>query len=146
MIVVLLLADTLIVRIKSTPVRKEPKFYADILALLKAGDSVEKISAQNGWLKIRTDGGVIGWVHSGALEEKKFKLSAFDKSLKTQASASEVALAGKGFNKNVEESYRKKNPTINFAYVDKMLEIKIPPGKIEEFLRTGKLGEFGGTK
>lgn len=146
MIVVLLLADTLIVRIKSTFVRKEPKFYADSLAQLKAGDSVETISVQNGWMKIRTADGVIGWIHSGAVEEKKFRLSALDKSLKTQASASEVALAGKGFNKNIEENYRKKNPAISFAYVDKMLEIKIPPRTIEEFLRAGRLGEFRGAK
>ncbi len=146
MIVVFLLADTLFVKIKSTFVRIKPKFYADGLAQLKAGDSVETISVQNGWMKIRTADGVIGWIHSGAVEEKKFKLFALDKSLKTQASASEVALAGKGFNKNVEESYRKKNPAISFAYVDKMLEIKIPPRKIEEFLRTGRLGEFRGAK
>ena len=145
-IVVYLLADTLVVKIKSTFVRKEPKFYATGLAQLNAGDSVESLSEQNGWIKVRTSAGVTGWIHSGAVTDKKFKLAAVDQSFKTQASASEVALAGKGFNKNVEESYRKNNPGSSFAYVDKMLEIKIPPGKIEEFLKIGKLGEFRGAK
>lgn len=143
-LVVLLFADTLIVKIQSTHVRKEPKFYAASLAALRAGDNVEKISAQDGWLQVKTAGGVVGWVHASALEPKKFSLLAMDKSLKTQASASEVALAGKGFNKQVEESYRTKHSDVSFVWVDKMLQVKIPPSQVEEFLKKGKLGEFRG--
>ena len=43
--------------------------------------------------------------------------------MKTQASASEVALAGKGFNKQVEDSYKAKHADANFAAVDRMLKI-----------------------
>lgn len=141
-VIVMLLADMLIVKIKSTHIRKDPQFYAQSLAVLQAGDSVESISTQNGWIKVRTASGIIGWVHSSSVEEKKFKLTALDKSLKTQASASEVALAGKGFNKQVEESFRGKNPNLSFALVDRMLLFVLTPEKIEKFIRDGKLGEF----
>jgi hypothetical protein len=140
--IVLLLADTLVVKIKTTHIRKDPQFYAQSLAVLRAGDSVETISTQDGWIKVRTAAGVIGWIHSSSVEQKKFRLSALDKSLKTQASAGEVALAGKGFNKQVEESFREKNPNLSFVTVDAMLLLVLTPEKIAGFLKDGKLGEF----
>jgi len=141
-----LLAETFVVKIQSTNVRKEPKFYAASLGAIKAGDSVELVSSQNDWLKVKTASGLIGWIHSSAVEQKKFKLSSLDKSLKTQASASEVALAGKGFNKQVEESFQKKNQGISFVQVDQMLSIRVLPEMIENFLKAGGLGEFRRSK
>ncbi|MDH7512304.1 MAG: SH3 domain-containing protein [Clostridiales bacterium] len=145
-LVTLLLAETLIVRVQSTSLRQNPKFYAPVVLALKAGEKVEKVSGQEGWVQVRTSGGVVGWVHSSAVEVQKFSLLAIDKSMKTQASASEVALAGKGFNKQVEESYRAKHGDINFVWVDRMLQIKIPASQVLEFMKQGKLGEFGGAR
>lgn len=141
-----LLAETLIVKVKSTNLRKEPKFYAQTVALLKAGETLEKISSQDGWLKARTSKGLVGWVHSSAVQSKKFDLLAMDKSLTTKATADEVALAAKGFNKQVEENYRAKNKNISYVWVEKMLKIEVSTAEIKEFLKTGKLGEFGGEK
>lgn len=144
--VTLLLAETLIVKVQSTGLRQDPKFYSPVLLALKVGEKVEKVSSQAGWIQVRTSGGVVGWVHSSAVDVQKFSLLAMDKTMKTQASASEVALAGKGFNKQVEESYRAKHGDINFIWVDRMLQIKIPAAQILEFMKQGKLGEFGGAR
>lgn len=145
-IVVLLIAETLIVKVKSTYLRKEPKFYAQVVATLKAGDSLEKIKSQGGWMQARTKEGFVGWVHSSAVKPKKFSLLAMDKSLKTQASADEVALAAKGFSKQVEESYKAKNKNLSYAWVDRMLKMKVTAAQIKAFLQKGRLGEFGGSK
>ncbi len=142
----LLLAETLMVKVQSTNLRKSPKFYAPVIHALAAGERVEKISSQEGWFQVKTAKGVIGWLHSSAVEVQKFSLMALDKSMKTKASASEVALAGKGFNKQVEESYRAKHSELNFALVDRMLQIKIPLAQVEEFMKKGKLGDFGGDR
>lgn len=144
--VTLLLAETLIVRVQSTSLRQNPRFYSPVVLALKAGEKVEKVSSQEGWVQVRTSGGIVGWIHSSAVEVQKFSLLAMDKSMKTQASASEVALAGKGFNKQVEESYRAKHGDINFLWVDRMLQIKIPASQVLEFMKQGKLGEFGGAR
>jgi hypothetical protein len=146
LVLCLLAAETLVVKVQSTNLRKSPKFYAPSLLTLRAGDKIEQIASQEGWLQVRTSGGATGWVHSSAVVVQKFDLLAMDKSMKTQATASEVALAGKGFNKQVEESYRAKHGDVSFVWVDRMLQVKIPPAQVEEFMRQGKLGEFRGTK
>ena len=142
----LLTADTLIVNVQKTALRTEPKFYAQTVIVLGAGATVEKLGVLNGWVKVRTSGGYVGWLHSSAVSAKKFSLLAMDKSLKTEATADEVALAGKGFNKQVEDSYRAKHSGVNFFWVDKMLNIQVSPATMKQFLQAGNLGEFGGHK
>ena len=139
-------AKTLIVKVQTTNLRKAPKFYAQTIAILKAGETVEKISSQDDWIKVRTVNNLEGWIHSSVVQVKKFNLFAAKKGLKTQASADEVALAGKGFNKQVEDLYKAKHSEISFAWVDNMLEISVSVEQIKNFLKKGKLGEFGGVE
>lgn len=139
-------ANIVVVKIQTTAVRKTPQFFAPVIAPLKAGDKLEKISEANGWVQVKTAAGAVGWVHSSALETPKINLMAANSALKTQASASEVALAGKGFNKQVEDSYKAKHTELNFAAVDRMLQVKTSAAEIEDFLRKGRLGGLGGAK
>ena len=143
--VALLLAQTLTVKVQSTYVRKEPKFYSPPLAALSAGESVTQISSQAGWFKVRTSKGIEGWIHSQAVQSGKFTVAAMDQTLKTSATADEVALAGKGFNKQVEDEYKSRKG-INFGEVDRMLRIKVTPDELRRFLMEGKLAEFGGAR
>lgn len=143
---VLFAAETFVVKVRSTSLRSSPKFYASSVLALKAGDGVEKVSAQGDWLQVRTASGTVGWIHSSALQPKKFSLSAMTQGLQTKASADEVALASKGFNKQVEDSYRAKNKNLSFEWVDKMLKIVISLGQENDFLKDGKLGDFRGGK
>jgi uncharacterized protein YgiM (DUF1202 family) len=143
--VAFLLAETLIVKVQSTYVRKEPKFYSSPVTTLRAGDSVTQISSQAGWFKVRTSKGIEGWIHSSAVQGGKLKVSAVDKSLKTSATADEVALAGKGFNKQVEDAYKTRKG-ISYGEVDRMLRIKVTPDELRRFLMDGKLAEFGGAR
>jgi hypothetical protein len=145
--VTLVLAETLIVKVQTTSLRKTPKFYGPVIQALQAGEKIEKITSQpDGWIQVKTSGGAVGWIHSSAVAVQKFDLMAMDKGLKTQASASEVALAGKGFNKQIEENYRAQHRDISFAEVDKMLLIKIAAAQLEEFMKQGRLGDWRGAK
>lgn len=141
-LVTLLLAKTFIVKIQTTHLRKDPKFYAQTVAVLKAGESVEQIGTRNGWIQVKTSKGLLGWIHTSSVSERKFSLSALTQTLESEASAGEVALAAKGFSKQVEESYKVSHPGLSFAWVDKMLKINIPSSQIKIFLQKGKLGEF----
>ena len=143
-LVTFLIAENLFVKVQSARLRKEPKFYAATLVILKAGESVVKISSQSGWYLVQTTGGIKGWLHSSAVQSKKVDLVTMDKSLKAKASAEEVALASKGFNEQVEQEYKARHKDISFAWVDKMLSIKVSPEQLRKFLKDGKLAEFGG--
>lgn len=141
-----LIAETVVVKVQTTSLRKDPKFYAAAIAALKAGDALEKLSSQGGWVQVKTSSGVVGWVHSSAVETKKFNLMSVGGTMKTQASANEVALAGKGFNKQVEDSYKSKHAGADFAAVDRMLKIAVSPAEVEAFVKKGKLAGSGGGK
>ena len=144
--VAVLLAETLIVKVQSTYVRQEPKFYSPPVATLRAGESVTQISSQAGWFKVKTSKGIEGWIHSQAVQTGKFTVAAMDKSLKTSATADEVALAGKGFNKQVEDEYKSRNKGMNFDEVERMLKIKVATDELRRFLMAGRLAEFGGAR
>jgi len=139
-------ADIVVVKIQATQLRQNPQFFAPAVVALKAGDKLEKVSEANGWVQVKTSAGLIGWVHSSAVGTSKFALAAANKDLKTQATASEVALAAKGFNKQVEDSYRAKHAEANFAAVDALFLVKVSLAQIEDFLKKGRLGDFRGVK
>src|SRR5512136_1977006 len=91
--VTLLLAETLVVKVQTTSLRKTPKFYGAVVQALQAGDKLEKVASQpDGWLQVKTSGGAVGWIHSSAVAVQKFNLMTAGGTMKTQASASEVAL------------------------------------------------------
>jgi uncharacterized protein YraI len=141
---VFLLAETLVVKVKTTTVRSAPKFTATVVAKIKSGEALEKLAAESGWIKVKTKAGLVGWVHATAVQAKKINLSAMDNTMQTQASAGEIALAAKGFNKQVEDKYRAGNPAADYAAVDAMEKVKPTDAEIEAFMKLGHLGEYGG--
>ncbi|MDD8027491.1 MAG: SH3 domain-containing protein, partial [Acidobacteriota bacterium] len=111
-------ADTVTVKVQSSAIRQNPQFFAPVVAAVRAGDKLVKLAEAGGWLQVKSAAGASGWIHAGAVATSRLNLASSGTGLKTQASASEVALAGKGFNKQVEDSYKSKNPKLDFAAVD----------------------------
>jgi hypothetical protein len=56
-----------------------------------------------------------------------------------QTNSDEVALAGKGFNPEVESAYRAKHPEMDFAQVDKIEGFKVEPAALQVFIKEGDL-------
>lgn len=87
-----------------------------------------------------------GYVHASAVGEgagSKEGSSFFDDDNKSP-SGDDVALAGKGFNPQVEKEYQTKNPTLNFAAVDTMEKITVPDAQLAAFAKAGQLSPKGG--
>jgi uncharacterized protein YraI len=139
-------AETFIVKVRTTSMRSGPKFFASTMLALKAGDGLLLVKRDGDWLQVKTSGGAVGWIHQSAVEPKKFDILAWGKTTKSQATASEVAMAAKGFNKQVEDSYKSKNKDISFVWVDKMGQMTVSRAQMEAFLKAGKLGDFRGAK
>jgi SH3-like domain-containing protein len=133
------------VQVKQGQVRATPSFLGKILATLSYGDRVEVLENKDSWIKIVPAGkGPSGWMHSSALTEKRIVLKAGGKETEVAASGGELALAGKGFNADVEAEFRKQHKDIDFSWIDRMQAIKVPPEKISVFLREGGLAPAQG--
>lgn len=139
-------AASMSVQVRETQVRSTPDFLGKIAGTLAYGDAVETSQTQGGWVKVSTKNGVSGWVSASALSSKKIALSSSGKSDQLGASADEVATAGKGFSKEVEDKYKAKNRNIDFTWVDRMEKIKISPAEASEFLIQGQVRGKGGAQ
>jgi uncharacterized protein YgiM (DUF1202 family) len=135
--------------VKVTPVRDKPSFTGKIIGQLAYTDRVQilDMSAGSSWMKVRlASTRVEGWVHVSALaKDDKQVVKAGSTQVAMGASGSEVALAGKGFNEEVEGEYR-KNKTLNYTAVDDMEHYPIDPNRLSGFITQGGLTVEGGAR
>jgi len=128
------------VQVKQGHVRATPSFLGKVISTLAYGDRVETLEEKDGWIRIVPPGGKApGWMHSSALSEKRILLKAGTKEAEVGASSGELALAGKGFNAEVEAAFKAKNKDIDFTWIDRMQDMNVPPDKIHAFVQEGKL-------
>ncbi len=139
-------ADGWVVKVQTTALRKSPQFYASVVANLRAGEILTQVAESGAWLQVKTAAGASGWIHKSAVEIPRYALQASAGGARTQAAVPQAALAGKGFSKQVEDSYKAKNKGADFAGVDRMLLVKVTPVQVKEFLDQGKLAGQGGLK
>ena len=71
--------------------------------------------------------------------KKDIILNPISEEVKEAASSDEIVLAGKGFNKQVEEKFKQANKNIDFTWVDKMEKMVISQTKIQDFVIKGGL-------
>jgi len=133
------------VQVQDGKLRADPSFLGKILGSVAYGDSVTVIRQQEPWLFVSTRSGQLtGWIHSSALTEKEIVLRAGDANVQKTASQREIALAGKGFNPQVENEYKKRNPNLDYDLIDRMERIIVSDEEIRQFMKAGKLSPEGG--
>ncbi len=133
------------VQVKQGQVRATPSFLGKIVATLAYGDRVEALEDKDGWIKVAPPGSKpSGWMHSSALTEKRIVLKAGRKEAEAAASSGELALAGKGFNADVEAEFKKKHKDVDFTWIDRMQAMKVPSERISAFLQEGGLAPAQG--
>lgn len=127
------------VNVKETQVRATPSYLGKALGTLAYGDRVQAAESQKGWVKVTVPGkGLTGWVNESALTAKKVVLSSGSETASQQASSGEVALAGKGFNAQIESENR-KDASFDYATVDRMERTVVAPEAASAFLKAGGL-------
>jgi hypothetical protein len=137
-------AETVTVVVKKTSVRRDRQFYAPTVAEAGLGDSFTVIAREKGWVKVGTPAGE-GWLHESAVTAKKVSASS-EGPAGGAVDSQDVALAGKGFNPQVEGEYRRKNPKDDFAAVDRMEKLGAGDRAIADFLAEGHLQPRGAGK
>jgi len=132
------------VQVKQTQVRTAPSFLGRIVARLAYGDRVTVVAEQAGWKKVVLAGGMSGWVHGSALTPKKIVLRAGDVDVSSSVDSDELALAGKGFNAQVEGEFKDSHPEISFLWIDRMEKIVVSDAEMARFLKEGRVTPKGG--
>ena len=135
------------VQVRKGQVRSAPSFLGKVVDSLSYGDRVDVREEKGSWARVGMPGkSPRGWMHASALTKKKIVLNPGDIDVEEAASNNEIALAGKGFNNEVEKDFKAKNKNLNYAKVDKMEKIVVSQDKIQRFLKTGGLSPEGGSK
>ncbi len=138
------------VTVQEVKIRATPSALGKILGSLVYGDRVtvldQPAGAPQSWRKISVpQKGIQGWVSLSALTEKEVKLQAGSEQVQHGASSGEVALAGKGFNEDVEKEYKSEG-NLDYTWVDRMATYKPTDDQVAAFLRDGGLNTTGGAQ
>jgi uncharacterized protein YgiM (DUF1202 family) len=125
------------VQVKNGQLRSTASFLGGVVGSLGYGDRVSVVEQQGDWMKVTSPAGKTGWVHSSALTKKVIQMKAGSQNAQTSASGDELALAGKGFNSDVEADFKAKNKSVDFTWVDRMEKYKVSPEEMQAFLKEG---------
>lgn len=134
----LVYAQTLTIITKQNAIRESCRFFSPIKKTVVYNDVLEVTSQQGEWYLVNFKG-VQGCINKSAVEKKSVSLTNLGSSGGQSASGEEVALAGKGFNPQVESEYKRENPSLNFNAVDEVERHKVSEAKLLNFIQNGKL-------
>ncbi len=128
------------VQIRRADLRSGPSYLTKPVARAAYGDRLFINAEKIPWYQVRDPkSGKTGWLHQSALTPKIVKLTAGKNEVAPAASSDELQLAGKGFNQEVEQEFKKRNQKIRFDWVDKMSRITVSQKRKQDFIQTGKL-------
>ena len=136
--------ETVTVVVKKASIRRDRQFYAPTIAEAQLGESFRVQQRGGGWVKVGTKSGD-GWLHETSVTAKKVAVSSSGPAGGT-VDDRDVANASKGFNPQVESAYRKKNPTANFAAVDRMEKLEVDDAAVQSFVAEGNIEQRGAGK
>ncbi|MCL2806447.1 MAG: hypothetical protein FWD26_10960 [Treponema sp.] len=126
---------TLYVAVKTVDLKSSTGFFASNRGRLNYGDRVTVISVSGRFVEVRSaaNSSVTGWTPSANMSVRQVVSGTT-----STATASEVALAGKGFNQEVEQSYRAQQ-NLNYADVDRVEAVTVDLNALRRFLEEGRL-------
>jgi uncharacterized protein YgiM (DUF1202 family) len=120
---------------KTVNVKSSTGFFASTRGRLAYGDQVTVLQVNGKYAEVRASGNsVSGWVAVSNLSSKRIVAAGSG----SGASASEIALAGKGFNQEVENAYKARE-NLNYADVDKTEAIAVSQDDLYQFVTEGHL-------
>jgi len=126
---------TMYVAVKTVALKSSTGFFAGAKGTLNYGDRVTilQINGKNAEVRSVANSSITGWTATANLSAKQIVSGNTN-----TASAKEVALAGKGFNQEVENSYKSKGKA-NYADVDKVEALSVNETALKKFLEDGRL-------
>jgi len=126
---------TMYVAAKTVELKSSTGFFASARGTLAYGTAVTVLQIKGKWAEVRSAAGssVSGWTTVANLSAKRIVAGA-----SAGATANEVALAGKGFNQEIENTY-KAGGTLNYADVDRTEAQNVSMRDLHDFIVEGRL-------
>lgn len=132
--------NTMSVKVRESQLRATPSPLGKILVKVSYGDQVTVLEKLGAWEKVATAGGKVkGWIHSTALTSQKIALKSGQADVKSSVGQKEIALAGKGFSKEVEAEYGKANKNIDYTWINRMETYAASSSQMQKFIADGRL-------
>jgi len=124
------------VSVDKTELKNSPSFFGKNLEAIFYGDEVIVLEEKGKWKKVQlsSDSWIEGWINESSLTKKKIVVSDSRLSVSTE----ELALAGKGFNADIEAQYKKEG-NLNYQDVDVVEKNMISFENVLDFMIDGKL-------
>jgi len=131
-------AASMSVQVREVDVKSSPNYMSSSVGKLGFGTKVDTSGEEGSWVKISSPD---GWVPKTSITKRSVDVNTDQKFSGRGASHDETALAGKGFNPQVEAEYKKDNPSMVSAYskVDWLESQTIPLPELQAFASAGKL-------
>ncbi len=129
--------DTKYVSVEKVFLKSGTGFFSKKVAELSYGQQVLVLQedGSKSYVSVHENDSIAGWISNSSLTTKKIVVRD-NKTVST--SADELALAGKGFNQEVEDFY-KNDKEIDFSVVDAIESISIKEEELKKFIVDGKL-------
>jgi hypothetical protein len=126
---------TMYVAVKTATLKSSTGFFAGARGNLNYGDRVTvlQINGKNAEVRSAANSSLSGWTPLANLSAKQIVSGN-----SSTVSAREAALAGKGFNQEVENSYKSKG-NVNYADVDRVEAVTANEAGLKKFLEDGRL-------
>lgn len=126
------------IQVRSVAVKSEPSYLSRTVGTLGFGETVAVKAEEGNWFRIENPAGfipqnVVGTSSSSVDASKRYAASG--------VTHDETALAGKGFNPQVEGQYKKSSASLASAYnqVDKVERMTVSDAALSEFIASGQL-------
>ena len=131
-------AGTMNVQLRDVQVKATPNYLGATVGRVVYGDAVNVVSEEGNWRKIAKPS---GYIPKSAVTKNKVAKNPDQMFAAGSVKHDEVALAGKGFNPQVEAEYKKNNADVAAAFVqvDKVEKLGASEAELNGFKSSGKL-------
>ncbi len=126
------IGSAMYVKVSDLSVKDKPSVKAKTVLTVNYGNVVSVVMEKKGWVQIKVDDKVAGWVPASSLSERKVAAS------KVSVTAKELALAGRGANSGFEKVF-KETVGENFEKVDLIESFGVSQEKVLLFIEEGQL-------
>ncbi|HPW44867.1 MAG TPA: SH3 domain-containing protein [bacterium] len=126
------------VEVREVMVKTSPNYLAQSSGKLSYGTEVNVIGEEGSWIRISSPS---GYLPKSSVTKKSIPKNPDQKYAGGSVKHDEVALAGKGFNPQVEAQYKKNNAqmAVAFSSVDKIEKLGSSEAELRAFQSAGKL-------